>query len=61
MYELGHCMLDQVGDNGALNEFYNTLYSHHPPITACYMWDDEHGIRVSLKSSKSKFLGLIVL
>ena len=20
--------------------------SHHPPITACYMWDEEHGIQV---------------
>ena len=20
--------------------------SHHPPITACYLWDEEHGIRV---------------
>ena len=23
-------------------------FSHHWPITASYMWDDEHGIRVSL-------------
>jgi oxysterol-binding protein-related protein 9/10/11 len=23
------------------------LPSHHPPVTACYLWNDEHGIRVS--------------
>jgi hypothetical protein len=30
------------------------LCSHHPPITASYMWDDEHGIRVGLSEHVCK-------
>lgn len=22
------------------------VYSHHPPVTACYLWNEKHGVRV---------------
>ncbi|KAI4156039.1 MAG: hypothetical protein L6R39_001155 [Caloplaca ligustica] len=27
------------------------MCSHHPPITACYMWNNEHGIRMTFNGN----------
>ncbi|TAQ84640.1 hypothetical protein B7494_g7037 [Chlorociboria aeruginascens] len=32
-------------DNTSTSRIISEQVSHHPPITACYMWDDEHQIR----------------
>lgn len=34
---------DQMGETKLISE----QVSHHPPITACYLWNDQHGVRVS--------------
>ncbi len=32
----------------ALNQLLNMIPSHHPPVTAYCIWNDKHGVRVSL-------------
>ncbi|KAF2645430.1 Oxysterol-binding protein [Massarina eburnea CBS 473.64] len=32
---------EEVGETKLISE----QVSHHPPVTACYLWNDEHGIR----------------
>lgn len=41
--------------------YFLRIFSHHPPITACYMWDEEHGIRVGLKYTNTSFTELTLL
>ena len=33
----------------------DTPLSHHPPITACYLWNDKHGVRVGTSSFDPRF------
>lgn len=38
-----------IGDVGATEDDQTHLIaeqvSHHPPVTACYLWNDKHGVR----------------
>ena len=38
---LGSWKDDSVGETRLISE----QVSHHPPITACYLWNDKHGVR----------------
>jgi hypothetical protein len=38
---LGHWKDDEIGETRLVAE----QVSHHPPITACYLWNDKHGVR----------------
>lgn len=42
---LGEIFIGSWMDATATSHFVAEQVSHHPPITAVYMWDDEHGIR----------------
>lgn len=42
---LGEVFRAQWSDGHATANLVAEQVSHHPPITAVYMWDDEHGIR----------------
>jgi oxysterol-binding protein-related protein 9/10/11 len=42
---LGEIFLASWTDGVATTEVISEQVSHHPPITACYLWNDEHGIR----------------
>ncbi|KAF2829371.1 Oxysterol-binding protein [Ophiobolus disseminans] len=38
---LGHWKDEELGETRLVAE----QVSHHPPITACYLWNDKHGVR----------------
>ncbi|KAH5222377.1 hypothetical protein HBI62_127700 [Parastagonospora nodorum] len=38
---LGHWKDEEIGETRLVAE----QVSHHPPITACYLWNDKHGVR----------------
>ncbi|KAK6848853.1 hypothetical protein PG995_012686 [Apiospora arundinis] len=42
---LGEIFQAQWSDGRATSNLVSEQVSHHPPITAVYMWDDENGIR----------------
>ncbi|KIW24689.1 uncharacterized protein PV07_10390 [Cladophialophora immunda] len=42
---LGELFFGQWTDEASAVRMISEQVSHHPPITACYMWDDQHGIR----------------
>ncbi|KAK4237661.1 hypothetical protein C8A03DRAFT_34364 [Achaetomium macrosporum] len=42
---LGEIFRAHWSDGKATSHLVSEQVSHHPPITAVYMWDDEHGIR----------------
>ena len=41
---LGELFIGQWTDDGATTKLVTEQVSHHPPITACHMSDDKHGI-----------------
>jgi len=40
---LGHWKDEEIGETKLVAE----QVSHHPPVTACYLWNDKHGVRAS--------------
>jgi hypothetical protein len=38
---MGHWESEEIGETRLVAE----QVSHHPPITACYLWNDKHGVR----------------
>lgn len=40
---LGHWRDEEIGETNLVAE----QVSHHPPVTACYLWNDKHGVRAS--------------
>ena len=42
---LGELFLASWSDDSATTKVISEQVSHHPPITACYVWNDEYGIR----------------
>ncbi|KAL2069933.1 hypothetical protein VTL71DRAFT_14612 [Oculimacula yallundae] len=42
---LGELFMAQWTDDAATTKTITEQVSHHPPISACYMWNEEHGIR----------------
>src|SRR5947207_2485349 len=42
---LGEVFLASWSDGSATTKVISEQVSHHPPITACYVWSDEHGVR----------------
>lgn len=38
---LGHWKDEEIGETHLVAE----QVSHHPPVTACYLWNDKHGVR----------------
>jgi hypothetical protein len=42
---LGEVFLASWSDDSATTKVISEQVSHHPPITACYIFNDEHGVR----------------
>lgn len=42
---LGELFIGECGSNGKECRLVSEQVSHHPPVTACYLWNDKHGIR----------------
>ncbi len=50
---LGELFLAKWTDATTTANAVTEQVSHHPPITACAMWDDQHGIRVGASRSSA--------
>ncbi|KAH9835951.1 KES1 protein [Teratosphaeria destructans] len=42
---LGEIFLGECGAEGDECKLVSEQVSHHPPVTACYLWNENHGIR----------------
>lgn len=42
---LGEIFLGEVGADGEECHLVSEQVSHHPPVTACYLWNEKHGVR----------------
>lgn len=42
---LGEVFIGDCGPQGEETRLVSEQVSHHPPVTACYLWNDKHGIR----------------
>lgn len=42
---LGELFLGNWQDDNGETRLISEQVSHHPPVTACYLWNDKHGIR----------------
>lgn len=42
---LGEVFVGDCGDANDETKMVAEQVSHHPPVTACYLWNDKHGIR----------------
>ena len=45
---LGELFLAEWQDGNGETKLISEQVSHHPPITACYLWNDKQGVRVSI-------------
>lgn len=42
---LGELYLGEIDREGDATKIVSEQVSHHPPVTACYLWNDKHGVR----------------
>lgn len=42
---LGEVFVAELGDEGEETRIVAEQVSHHPPVTACYLWNAKHGVR----------------
>lgn len=42
---LGELYLGEIGSDDNKTKLVSEQVSHHPPVTACYLWNDNHGVR----------------
>jgi len=42
---LGEIFVGELGDEGDETRLVSEQVSHHPPVTACYLWNAKHGVR----------------
>ena len=42
---LGEVFIGQCGAGDDETKLIAEQVSHHPPVTACYLWNDQHGVR----------------
>ncbi|KAK3678836.1 hypothetical protein LTR78_001289 [Recurvomyces mirabilis] len=42
---LGELFLGDCGEPGEECHLVSEQVSHHPPVTACYLWNEKHGVR----------------
>jgi oxysterol-binding protein-related protein 9/10/11 len=42
---LGELFLSEWNDDAGKTHLVSEQVSHHPPVTACCLWNDEHGVR----------------
>lgn len=42
---LGEIFVGEIGDKGDETRLVSEQVSHHPPVTACYLWNAKHGVR----------------
>lgn len=42
---LGEVFIGDCGPQGEETRLVSEQVSHHPPVTACYLWNEKHGIR----------------
>jgi hypothetical protein len=42
---LGELFVGEIGDEGDETRIVSEQVSHHPPVTACYLWNAKHGVR----------------
>ncbi|KAL1585813.1 hypothetical protein WHR41_05125 [Cladosporium halotolerans] len=42
---LGEVFVGELGDPGEETRLVSEQVSHHPPVTACYLWNAKHGVR----------------
>lgn len=41
---LGECFLATVEDDSGVTTLVSEQVSHHPPVTACRLWNEQHGV-----------------
>ena len=57
---LGEVFLASWCDGSATTKVISEQVSHHPPITACYIWNDEYGVRAEAYSrQETTFSGYV--
>nr|OQO21632.1 hypothetical protein B0A51_14754 [Rachicladosporium sp. CCFEE 5018] len=42
---LGELFIAEIGLEGEETRLVSEQVSHHPPVTACYLWNQKHGVR----------------
>ncbi|KAK6430998.1 hypothetical protein LTR95_012843 [Oleoguttula sp. CCFEE 5521] len=42
---LGELFVAEIGPAGEETRLVSEQVSHHPPVTACYLWNQKHGVR----------------
>ena len=42
---LGELFVSEIGEEGNECRLVSEQVSHHPPVTACYLWNSKHGVR----------------
>ncbi|EGP88373.1 uncharacterized protein MYCGRDRAFT_92595 [Zymoseptoria tritici IPO323] len=42
---LGEVFIGETGKEGEETKLISEQVSHHPPVTACYLWNEKHGVR----------------
>lgn len=42
---LGEIFVGEIGEKGDETRLVSEQVSHHPPVTACYLWNAKHGVR----------------
>lgn len=42
---LGEIFVGELGSEGNETRIVSEQVSHHPPVTACYLWNAKHGVR----------------
>lgn len=42
---LGELFVSEIGEEGNECRLVSEQVSHHPPVTACYLWNAKHGVR----------------
>jgi hypothetical protein len=47
---LGEIFMARWEDASGVTRLVSEQVSHHPPVTACCLWNEEHGVRVSESS-----------
>jgi hypothetical protein len=61
---LGELFIGKWEDEAGTTRLVAEQVSHHPPATACNIWNDEHGVRVCSSSLQERLklmaMGLIV-
>ena len=53
---LGELFVAQYKDESGLTKLVSEQVSHHPPVTACYLWNEKHGVRAEGYTAQEIYL-----